>query len=241
MAVIGLQDGVLGAEIHRILALQAVVERRTSKIADAFVVVVHAHDDARGFELRNFHFDWLAAIRRHIRHGHCAGTRHLVVGGAVLVAVRVTTDDDGLGPPRHQTRHVLNKNRLAKHDAVEDVADGAVRRLPHLFEVEFFDACFVGGDGGALHAHAVLQDGVGRIDGDLITRFVAVFDAQVVVIELDIEIREDQAIFDEGPDDAGHFVAVEVDNRGYDFNLFCHAGTLLHYGLRVERRPDFVA
>ncbi len=233
LAVVGLQDRVLRAEIHRILALQAVVERRARKIADARVVVVHAHHDAAIFELRDFHLDGLAAILRNKRHRHGASAGHFVVGGAVLVAVRVTADDNRLVPVRHESRHVLDDDRLAEHHAIENVADGAVRRLPHLFQVELFDARFVGGDGGALDAHAVLQDGVRRVDGDLVVGLVAIFDAEVVVIELEIEIREDEAVFDERPDNAGHFIAIKVDDRGGYFDLL-HASTLLADGLCME-------
>ncbi len=48
--------------------------------------------------------------------------------------------------------------------------------LPHLLEVELLHARFVRRDGGALDADAVLLDGVGRIDGDLVAGLVAVLD-----------------------------------------------------------------
>ena len=62
------------------------------------------------------------------------------------------------------------------------------------------------------HAHAVLQDGVGGIDGDLIVGGVAVLHAEVVVLEVDVEIRKDEAVLDELPDDARHLVAIEFDD-----------------------------
>ena len=104
------------------------------------------------------------------------------VGGAVLVAEGVTADDDRLGPARHQPRHVLADDGLAEHDAAEDVADGAVRRLPHLLEAEFLHPGFVRGDGGAFDADAVLLDGFGGVDGDLVVGLVAVFHPEVVIL-----------------------------------------------------------
>jgi hypothetical protein len=62
------------------------------------------------------------------------------IGGAVLVAEGVAADDDRLGPARHQARHVLADDRLAEDHAAQDVADGAVGRLPHLLQAEFLDA-----------------------------------------------------------------------------------------------------
>ena len=63
---------------------------------------------------------------------------------------------------------------------------------PHLLQAEFLHARFVGRDGGALHGDAVFLGGVGRIDRDLIVRLVARFDAEVEVLQVDIEVRQDQ-------------------------------------------------
>jgi hypothetical protein len=76
--------------------------------------------------------------------------------------------------PGHQAGHVLDDDRFAEDDAAQDVADRAVGRLPHLLELEFLDARFVGGDRGALHGNAVLLGRVGGIDGDLVVGLVAV-------------------------------------------------------------------
>nr|GFD53224.1 hypothetical protein [Tanacetum cinerariifolium] len=75
---------------------------------------------------------------------------------------------------------------LAEHGAIQNVADGAVGRLPHLLEAKFGHALLVGGDGGALNAHAVLLDGVGRVDGDLVIGLVTVLDAEVVVLDIQV-------------------------------------------------------
>jgi hypothetical protein len=67
-------------------------------------------------------------------------------------------------------------------------------RAPHLLQVEFLDARLVGRDGGALDAHAVLLDRVGRVDRDLVVGLVAVLDAEVVVLQVDVEVRQDQLL-----------------------------------------------
>jgi hypothetical protein len=72
---------------------------------------------------------------------------------------------------------------------------------------------------GALDAHAVLADGVAGVDRDLIPGGVTVLDAQVEVLQVDVEVRQDQLVLDERPDDAGHLVAVELDDRVLDLDL----------------------
>ena len=48
---------------------------------------------------------------------------------------------------------------------------------------------------------------------------VAVLDTEVEIDELDVEIRKDQLLFDRFPDDPGHLVAIELDDRIGDFDL----------------------
>ena len=43
--------------------------------------------------------------------------------------------------------------------------------------------------------------------------------AEVVIMQIDVEIGQDQLLLDELPDDAGHLVAVEFDDRVGDLDL----------------------
>ena len=48
---------------------------------------------------------------------------------------------------------------------------------------------------------------------DLVIGLVPVLDAQVVGVQLHLEVRKQQLLLDQVPDDPGHFVAQDVDNR----------------------------
>jgi hypothetical protein len=222
LAVVRLEDGVLGAHVHRVVAHETVTERRTGEIPDGVVEVVHAHADTAVLaELGDLELDGLAAVLGRVGHGDGARAGHLEVGRLVLVPVRMTADHDGLRPSRHEARDVRADDGLAEDHATQDVADRAVRRLPHLLQLELLDPGLVGGDGGTLHTDTVLEDRVGRIDGHLVIGGIAVLHPEVVVLEVHVEIRQDQAVLDELPDDAGHLVAVEFDDRIVNLDL-CH-------------------
>ena len=217
-AVVLLQDGVLGGQVERIAAVQRVVHGGARELDDGVVEIVHGHGDAAARRLEHFPLDHLAVVAGEL-DGDGALAGELEVGGAVLVAVGVAADDDGLRPAGHQARHVLADDGLAEDHAAQDVADGAVGRAPHLLEAELFDAALVGGDGGALDGHAVLLGGVGGVDGDLVVGGVAMLDAEVVVLEVDVEVGVDQLVLDQLPDDACHLVAVHLDDRAGDLDL----------------------
>src|SRR3546814_5066841 len=96
-AVIGLEDRVLGRQIHRPLAREAIVEAGACEVADRIVEIVHAHRDARRGELEHL----LVAPRAVLafeHHAQLAGAGDAEVGRARLVAEGMAADDDGVGP-----------------------------------------------------------------------------------------------------------------------------------------------
>ena len=70
---------------------------------------------------------------------------------------------------------------------------------------------------------ATITPDEGRVDRDLVVGLVPLLDAQVVILQIDIEIGVDQLVLDELPDDPGHLVAVHLDDRARDLDLL-HGG-----------------
>jgi hypothetical protein len=226
--VVALHDRVLGREVDGQAAVESVAHRGAREVADRVVEVVHRHRDTAAGEVVHVELDRVAAVLRREGQRQRPLARHDQVGGAVLVAEGVAADDDRLRPPGHEPRDVGDDDRLAEDDPTEDVADRPVGRAVHLLEAELLDARLVWGDRRALHADAVSLDGVGGVDRDLVVGRVAALDAEVVVLELDVEIGKDQLVLDELPDDPRHLVAVELDDR----RLHCDLG---HEGLLEVR------
>ena len=107
LTVVGLQDGVLGAHVHGVITRQAITKRRASKVADAVVEVVHTHRDAAVFaKLCDFELHWLTAVFWRVGHCDRASAWNFEVCCLVLVAMRVTTNNNWLCPARYQARDV---------------------------------------------------------------------------------------------------------------------------------------
>ncbi len=77
-----------------------------------------------------------------------------------------------------------------EHGTVKNVADGSVGRL-HLFQAKLLHTGFVGRHGGTFDGYAVLFDGVGGVDGCLIIGLVAVFDSQVVILDVYLDVKQE--------------------------------------------------
>lgn len=57
------------------------------------------------------------------------------------------------------------------------------------FALRTFHSCFVWGDGSTLNANIVALDGLGSIESDMIVCSIAIFNAKVVVVKLDVQVR----------------------------------------------------
>ena len=86
------------------------------KVPDGGVRVVHAHGDAGALELVDLEAELLAAVGGLEGHGEGAGAGDEEVGGAVLVAVGVAADHDGLGPGGHEAGDVLADDGLTDEE-----------------------------------------------------------------------------------------------------------------------------
>ena len=62
-------------------------------------------------------------------------------------------------------------------------------RLLTLLQVEFLDTTLVGSNGSALDTDRVLLDSLGSVDSDLVVGLISVRQSQVVVLEVDIQVR----------------------------------------------------
>jgi hypothetical protein len=208
-SVIGLQDGVLGAHVQRQLLVERKFKRRVCKAANRLGgVVLGLGDTALGGEVVDLDDLGLAALGSE-DHLQCALAVDDTILGAVLVAECVAADDDRLLPAGDEAGNggdndggtedgssavpVLAFPRdLSLQGSLQVVTDGTVGRQPHLLELELLDALLVGCDGRALDTDRVLLDGLGGIERDLVVRLIAVGQAEIVVLEVDVEVRVDE-------------------------------------------------
>jgi hypothetical protein len=61
-----------------------------------------------------------------------------------------------------------------------------------LLQLELFNTGLIGGDGGTLDTNTVLLDGLGGLNSDLVIGLVTVLDTEIVVLKVDIKVRQNQ-------------------------------------------------
>lgn len=82
----------------------------------------------------------------------------------------MTANHNGILPAGDGLGDAVKDDGFTEDGAAEDVTDGAVRTSPHLLKLELLHARLVGGDRRALDADLVLEDGLCRINRDLVVR-----------------------------------------------------------------------
>ena len=134
--------------------------------------------------------NWLTAISWSEHDLSSAWLVDDVVLAPVLISVSVPTNNDWLSPAWHESRDVGDDDGLSEDGSIEDVPDGAVGTLPHLLQTELLHSSLIWSDSGALNADLALLNGLGSIDGDLIIGGVSTLHGQVVVLGINIYVRE---------------------------------------------------
>jgi len=90
------------------------------------VVVVHAHGNTGSFKVIDNKVLLLRAISRGENQLQTTGSIDNEVGGLVLVAEGVTSQDDRLSPARNQLGDVFAENGLTENGASQNVTDSSL-------------------------------------------------------------------------------------------------------------------
>ena len=227
--IIFLQNGVLGGKVQGPFFTQGHIEAAACKTHNTFVGIVHGHGHTISFEIEYFKGLGFATSFRSKGHGELSFAFDDRIRSPVLIAKSMTTHDNRSSPVAHQAGYIADHDRLPENGSVEDIPDRAIWTFPHLFQTEFLHPGFVRSDGGTLDTHPIFFNGIGCIYGHLIIGLITVFDTQVIIFDIHLDIRQDQLVFNEFPDNPGHFIAIQLYDRVRNFDLLCHTSLVWVY------------
>ena len=171
------------------------MKQARAKPADRVVEVVHRRSRRRRpRKLEHLLLDRRAAVGRGVRQRHRARAGNSEIGGLVLVAERVAADHDRLGPVRDEPGHVVQMIGSRK------MVPSRMLRMVPLGDCHIFLRLnsFTRASSGVMVAHFTATPyclvAFGRVEGHLVVGRVAVLDAEVEVLEVDVEVRQDQLL-----------------------------------------------
>jgi hypothetical protein len=104
----------------------------------------------------------------------------------------MSTNHDRLCPSRYWPRHALQDDRFTEYGPSQNIPDRPVWTLPHALQFEFLDTSLIRCNSSTLDANRVLEDSLCRLDGNFIIRCIAMFQAKIIIFDIEIEIREDE-------------------------------------------------
>ena len=136
------------------------------------------------------------------------------------IAVSVTGNGDGFLPVAHAGLDSLHNNGGTENRAIQDSPDGAVGALVHLLQVIFLHTGVIWRNGGALHSHTVLLRRLGGVHRHLVVRLVAVFQSQIIILCIQINIWKKKLLFDHLPEDSCHLVSIHLHKGRGHLNFF---------------------
>ena len=220
--IVLLEDGVLGGQVARVVAGEGVLHARVGEAVDGIVSVVHAEHDTGTLEVEDLEVSGLRAILRGESHIELTWNLGAEVSGSVLIAKSVSTNDNWSLPAWNEFRDVANDDGCSEDSTADNVSDGSVRRLPHLFEAELLNTGLIRSDSGALDTNLAGLDCLSSLNGNLIVGGVTILHAEIEVLDIQVQVREDKLILDQLPDNSGHLITVHLDDGiGYLDLLSC--------------------
>lgn len=166
--IVLLQNRVLGCEVKWIVPLKCKLEATLCKFFDAFIGVIHRESNSSlSFKIIHLHPLLLSTFAL---EDHLEGSRlvYREIGGLVLITKCMPSDDNRHFPAWNEPRDVFYEYGLSKDSAIEDIPDGSVRTLPHLFQIKLLYSSLIRGNGGALDAYFVFLDCLSCINGNLV-------------------------------------------------------------------------
>lgn len=209
-SIVFLEDGVLRGEVERIVPVQGELETAVGEGMDRIIMVEHHHGDTRCGEVVHRGCEALVTLEVGLE---VALAWDEEVHTVVLITEGVPSNDNRLLPSSDESRNILDNDGFPEDGSVEVVSDSSVGGFPHFFEVKLLDSCLIWSDGSALDADLAFLDGLRGLQSDLVVGFVSVFNAQIEVLDVEVEEGMDEFILDLLPDDPSHLVTIKLSNR----------------------------
>ena len=107
---------------------------------------------------------------------------HLDLHIFIHVTISMSCQSDRLFPVLDTRFNTFYHNRCTENSSVKSSPDGAVRALPHFFQIVFCHTCSIWCNGCTFYGNTIFFCCFCRVNGYLIVCFVTMLQSQIIVL-----------------------------------------------------------
>ena len=166
-------------------------------------------------------------------------SRYLHFTRAVYIPICMSRNSNRLLPGTDIRFDTFYLDWSTKYSSVQNRTNRSIRALPHFFQVILRHAGCIWCDRSTFHCNTVFLSRISCVNGHLVIRLITVFQSQIIVLCIQINIWLQKILLDQLPEDSCHFVTIHLYERGCHLNLCHYASPFLSFDviLRYEDSP----
>ena len=189
-SIVFFKNSIFGTHVKRIISLNSILEAWMSKFSNWFISVVHSHHNTSSREFENFESNFFGSIVWGVNHFKFSCFWCDKISSSILVSKSMSSYNNWIFPSRYISWNVFNKNWLSEDSSSKVISNCSIRRLPHLFEIKFFNSSLICCNCGTFYTNFVQFACFCCFNSHFIICFVSIFDTQVEIFNIDIKERK---------------------------------------------------
>ena len=180
---------------------------------------MHSLYDSRSIKLMN-QFFCLASIFCCVYKFNLSRSRNLHLGSFIYISISMSCNCNWFLPVLYARLNSFYNNWSTEHSTIKNCTDCSVRTLPHLFEIILIHTCCIRSDCCTLYCDFVFLCCKCGINCYLVICLVSVFQAEIIIFCLEINIWLKKIILDHLPENSCHLISVHLYKWCCHLNFF---------------------
>ena len=167
-----------------------------------------------------YQFSCFCSIFCSVNQFYFSRSRNDHFGIFVNISIGMSCKCNRLFPVCYTRLNAFYYDRSSKYGSVQHGTNGSVWAFIHFFQVIFLHTCSIWCNGCTFDSNFVFLCGIGCVYGYLVIGLISVFQTQIIIFCIQIDIWLQKFFFDYFPKDSGHFISVHFHKRGSHLDFF---------------------
>ena len=217
--IIFLRNCILCCKPQILFCIQSVGKAASCKAFDGFIDIMHSLYDSRSIKLMN-QFFCLASIFCCVYKFNLSRSRNLHLGSFIYISISMSCNCNWFLPVLYTWLNSFYNDWSAEHCSIKDRTDCSVRALPHFFQIILIHTCCIRSDCCTFYGNFVFLCCECGINCYLVICLVSVFQAEIIIFCLEINIWLKKIILDHLPENSCHLISIHLYQWCCHLNFF---------------------